>query len=161
MSHSAPPARQVLEGEGKLSRAAYKDACASVNTWMRTPLGCIAGYTLMAGLYAQWESASRHEAIVLGIMGPHCVWNALFFGRQARRRRADSRHLAHCPHDPPHPRDPTRATLAQAPHPPTPRLTLSSSGRAGPAERGGPGGQAGSRAEESCSTKENRRVEET
>ena len=43
-------ALQVLEGEGKLSRAKYKDLCASINVWMRAPLGCISGYVILVGL---------------------------------------------------------------------------------------------------------------
>jgi hypothetical protein len=34
---------QVLEGEGQLDRGKYKDWCASINMWMRVPLGCISG----------------------------------------------------------------------------------------------------------------------
>ena len=75
---------QVLEGEGKLSRGAYKDHCAQINTWMRTPLGCISGYALLAGTYHQWEQATGYEACVFTLMGIHAAWNSHFFGRQAR-----------------------------------------------------------------------------
>ena len=76
---------QVLEGEGRLSRAEYKDYCAHINNWCRVPLGCISGYILLAGLHQQWELARTrpYDVVVLVLMGVHAIWNVHFFGRQA------------------------------------------------------------------------------
>lgn len=74
---------QVLEGEGQLDRGKYKDWCASINMWMRVPLGCISGYVILLGLYQQWDDASRHEVVIAMLMGVHAIWNVHFFGRQA------------------------------------------------------------------------------
>jgi len=74
---------QVLEGEGLLARAKYKDWCAQINQWCRVPLGVISGYVILLGLYHQWAEATTYEAVVFTLMGLNAIHNPLFFGRQA------------------------------------------------------------------------------
>lgn len=74
---------QVLEGEGRLSRASYKEYCSRINTWIRAPLGTISSYICFLGLYNEWEHASVWTRFVLFALGLHAAWNPPFFARQA------------------------------------------------------------------------------
>jgi len=72
----------VLEGEGLLSRTKYKDNSALINNWIRAPLGSIAAYTCLLGLYHGYEQATLWQCIIYSFMGLHCYWNVPFFARQ-------------------------------------------------------------------------------
>jgi hypothetical protein len=74
---------QVLEGEGKLSRARYKEYCCVINTWVRAPFGAVASYVSFVGLYHGWHAATAWQAFVFFFLGLHAFWNPPFFCRQA------------------------------------------------------------------------------
>lgn len=74
---------QVLEGEGRLSRARYKELCAAINTWLRAPLGAVSAYICFAGLYHGWDATTAWQRFVFSLLALHAVWNPPFFGRQA------------------------------------------------------------------------------
>ena len=74
---------QVLEGEGMLSRALYKELCSSINVWVRAPVGAISSYICFCGLYHGYAAATGWQAFVLAGLGLHALWNPPFFGRQA------------------------------------------------------------------------------
>ena len=76
---------QVIEGEGLLSRALYKDYSSWINTHIRAPLGWLGGYICLVGWLRAWQAggASLWQSIVFVGMGVHACWNAPFFGRQA------------------------------------------------------------------------------
>ena len=74
---------QVLEGEGKLSRAAYKGYCSSINNWIRAPFGSVAAFISFLGLYHGWHVATIWERTVLFLLSLHAFWNPPFFCRQA------------------------------------------------------------------------------
>jgi len=76
---------QVLEGEGLLSRALYKELGSWINTHIRAPLGWLSGYICLVGLYraSQAGEASSWQTIVFFLLGLHACWNAPFFCRQA------------------------------------------------------------------------------
>lgn len=74
---------QVLEGEGKLSRAYYKELCSMINVYVRAPLGAWSSYVMILGLYHGWEHATPYQAAVLIGLSAHAYWNPPFFGRQA------------------------------------------------------------------------------
>ena len=76
-------ALQVLEGEGKLSRASYKEACSNINAYLRAPVGACATYITLLGLYFGWEHTTNYQATVLLLLSLHAFWNPIFFGRQA------------------------------------------------------------------------------
>lgn len=74
---------QVLEGEGRLTRASYKEYCSLINTWIRAPFGTISSYVCLLGLYHEWGQASAWTRVVLFSLGLHAAWNPPFFARQA------------------------------------------------------------------------------
>ena len=74
---------QVFEGEGKLSRAYYKELCSEINTWCRAPLGAVGAYVCFAGLYHGWDDATYYQRFTLILLGVHAAWNPQFFCRQA------------------------------------------------------------------------------
>ena len=74
---------QVVEGEGKLSRARYKELCSSINVWVRAPFGALSSYVCLCGLYHGWAAATGWQAFVMAGLGLHALWNPPFFGRQA------------------------------------------------------------------------------
>lgn len=74
---------QVLEGQGLLGRAAYKEHCCVINTWLRAPLGAVSAYVCLLGLYHGWAHCTTWEAFVYFVLGIHAVWNPPFFCRQA------------------------------------------------------------------------------
>jgi len=77
----------VLEGEGKMKRATYKAWSANINSWFRMPVGFIAGYLCLLGLWRQYDQPSNppstYQVFVFLFMGIHGLWNPGFFGRQA------------------------------------------------------------------------------
>jgi len=74
---------QVLEGEGKLTRAYYKELCSLINVYVRAPLGAWGSYVMLVGLYHGWEHATTYQAGTLLLLALHAYWNPPFFGRQA------------------------------------------------------------------------------
>ena len=74
---------QVLEGEGLLTRAAYKGYSSSINTWLRAPFGALSAYVCFLGMYHGWARTTRGELLAHGLLGVHAAWNPPFFARQA------------------------------------------------------------------------------
>ena len=74
---------QVIEGEGKMSRAYYKDCCAMINNWIRNPLGIISSYACFVGMHHGASIESTWNRVVLAALALHAFWNPPFFMRQA------------------------------------------------------------------------------
>ena len=74
---------QVLEGEGRMTRAAYKEWCGWINNWIRAPFGALSSYVCALGLWHAWGEASTWQRVVLTLMAAHAYWNPPFFSRQA------------------------------------------------------------------------------
>jgi len=74
---------QVIEGEGMLSRARYKDLCASINMWLRMPFGVLSAFITFIGLIHYWDFATAYQRTVFVLMSVHAYWNPPFFCRQA------------------------------------------------------------------------------
>mmetsp|Transcript_46601 Transcript_46601/g.151401 ORF Transcript_46601/g.151401 Transcript_46601/m.151401 type:complete len:274 (+) Transcript_46601:252-1073(+) len=74
---------QILEGEGLLSRAAYKELCAAINTYLRAPLGTISAFACLVGVLHAGDAIGGYERCVYTLLGVHAAWNPPFFCRQA------------------------------------------------------------------------------
>jgi len=74
----------VLEGEGVIKRAVYKQWSAYINNWCRAPVGFVSGYICLLGLYHQHGrvQTTSFQCVVFVLMGVHAMWNPPFFGRQ-------------------------------------------------------------------------------
>ena len=58
----------IALGEGRLTRATYKDMSAHINCWIRAPLGFLGGYVCLLGLYRHLDEATTGQACVLTLL---------------------------------------------------------------------------------------------